>query len=405
MKSAAGMAAGTIAPRVGLAANGGLSIPSDIRSRFPRVGQETYLNAAGMMPLGDFSIEGLRRHEAYQQLGGGDGRGEYVRAMQTGIRGLFADLVGAEEREIGLVHCTKAGEQIVLDALSAEFAGGKGVVTNDLHFAGSLHNLLGLQESGLSLKIVRAKDWKIRVEEMVAAIDGDTGLVSISLVSNINGHIEDIRTIADAAHAHGALLFADIIQAVGITPVDVRAMGIDVASCSCYKWLYGVHGTGFLYVRHDLQGTRLPDRLFPGQARHNYAPWVSDPDLTQPPILYHEREDATRYQPGHVSYQGYCAAYEGLKFLAGVGVEAALAHNVRLNRYLLEHVDAARYRCITPDVDRSPIVTLLAADPGDAIRRLRASDAVVSYSDGRIRVSPALYSNEADMDRLAEALG
>ncbi|MCH7681029.1 hypothetical protein IID10_16965, partial [candidate division KSB1 bacterium] len=90
----------------------------EIRAAFPRVEEQTYLNAAAMMPLSTFSEQGLRRYIEFQRLGDKNGRLEYVRQVQAQIRTLFADLIGAETSEIGLVHCTKAGEQIVLDSLN-----------------------------------------------------------------------------------------------------------------------------------------------------------------------------------------------------------------------------------------------------------------------------------------------
>ena len=375
----------------------------EIRDAFPRMKEETYLNAAGMMPLGTFSLEGLHHYLAFQQLGPADGRLAYVRDMQTQIRSLFAMMIGAEASEIGLVQCTKAGEQIVLDALD-ELRQGKNIVTNDLHFTGSLHNLIGLQKAGLDVRIVRARDWTVPFEAMEAAIDDRTALVSVSLVSNINGHIEDIEALSRLAHAHGALVYADIIQAAGIVPLDVKQMGIDVAACSCYKWLYGVHGTAFLYVRQDLQGTRLPDHLFPGHARHNYAPWVDRADAAHGDFIYQARDDATRYQPGHISYLGYCAAYEGLKFLQEVGVENALAHSIRLNHRLKARLDPDRYHCITPDVDRSPIITFIVNDSEAVRQRLMEAKVAVSFGGNRMRISPALYNNEADIDLLTEVL-
>jgi len=385
---------------------GGLRVaaaPEEIRDAFPRLKEQTYLNAAGMMPLGDFSLEGMQRFLAFQQLGPEEGRGTYFQEMQSRIRGLFAALIGADEAEVGLVQCTKAGEQIALEAVDA-LRQGKNIVTNDLHFTGSLHNLIGLQQAGLDVRIVRSRDWQVRVEDMQAAIDDRTALVAVSLVSNINGHIEDIEALSAAAHRHGALVYADIIQAAGIVPLNVKRMGIDVAACSCYKWLYGVHGTGFLFVRRDLQGARLPDRLFPGHIRHNYAPWVENPDAAHGDFIYQAPDDARRYQPGHVSYLGYCAAYEGLTFLHEVGVEQALAHSVALNRHLLAGADPDRYTCITPDVERSPLITFIARDLEAVQPRLEAANVVVSLSGNRIRVSPALYNNTDDMDRLIAVL-
>ena len=60
-----------------------------IRAAFPRLEEQTYLNAAGMMPLSTFSEDGLRRYIEFQRLGGKNGRLEYVREMQAQIRSLF----------------------------------------------------------------------------------------------------------------------------------------------------------------------------------------------------------------------------------------------------------------------------------------------------------------------------
>jgi len=374
-----------------------------IRAAFPRLEEETYLNAAAMMPLSTFSEEGLRRYIEFQRLGGKNGRLEYVREMQAQIRSLFADLIGAETSEIGLVHCTKAGEQIVLDSLN-EIDQGENIVTNDLHFTGSLHNLIGLQKAGRDVRIVRARDWQVSLEDMQAAIDDRTALVTVSLVSNINGHIEDLAALSEVAHAHGALVFADIIQAAGIVPIDVQKMGIDVAACSCYKWLYGVHGTGFLYVSQKLQGTRLADRLYPGRARHNYSPWVENADATQSEFIYEAPDDATRYQPGHPSYLGYCAAFEGLKFIQRVGVKAALEHSVALNQRLKSQIDADRYKCISPHIKRSPMITFKTKESDALRKKLMDANVVVSLGGNRLRVSPALYNTETDIDILSGVL-
>ena len=115
-----------------------------------------------------------------------------------------------------------------------------------------------LEKKGVELRIVKHKNWTIDPEDMAKAIDKNTRLVSMALVSNVNGFMHDAKAVSAIAHARGALVFADIIQAVGAVPVDVKALGIDFASSGTYKWLMGERGIGFLYVREDLQGTVLP---------------------------------------------------------------------------------------------------------------------------------------------------
>lgn len=405
--SLGGALATAAAPALGLAQSSSAQSSADsgqaFRARFPRLAQETYLNAAGATPLGDFAQAGLERYMTFQHLGPGAGRRDAFFAMWSELRGLFATLIGADESEIALVHCTKAGEQIVLDGLES-LARGHNIVSNDLHFSRSVHNLIGRQKAGADVRIVRNRDWDVSLEQMKAAIDDRTALVSIALVSNVNGKIEDVRALSEIAHAHGALLYADIIQATGILPLDMRAMGIDFAAANGYKWLYGVHGAGFLYVRQALQGTALTDRLFPGRARFNYPPWVERPDSEAEDIPYHPPEDARRYEPGHVSYLGYCAVYEGLKMLQTVGVENALAHSLRLNQRLRAGLDPERFPCITPSPERSPINAFRVDDAKAMGERLAADRITVSLGSGIMRVSPALYNTEEDIDRLLAAV-
>lgn len=374
-----------------------------VREQFPRASRDTYLNAAGLMPLASFSAAGLERYLAFQSLGPDEGRNAYIGEMWSGIRGLWADLVGVDADEVGLVSCTKAGEQIALDAVDDIKPGGN-IVTNDLHFSGSLHNLVGLRQAGRDVRIVKSQDWRVSSEDMAAAIDDNTALVTLSLVSNINGHLADLREIARIAHAHGALVYADIIQAAGIVPVDLHALDVDLAACSGYKWLYGVYGSGFVYVRKALQGKRLPDKLFPGRVKLTYEPWTKDIPGDRDEFEIHPQQDASRYEPGHVNYMGYCAIYEGLQWLQKVGVESALHHSVALNKRLKEHLDPDRYTCISPHLDRTPIITFLANNPVGIRERLAAANITVSLSANRIRVSTAPFNNEADIDALVKVL-
>lgn len=402
---------GTLAT-AGLTTQSALSTPQaskanwsaeNLRSQFSRTTEEIYLNAAGMMPLSRFSEQGINNYLQFQKFGYKQGNGQYVSQMQREIRPLFANLINAQESEVGLVHCTKAGEQIALRAVDDIKPNGN-IVSNDLHFNGSLHNLIGLRQQGRDVRIVKAKNWQIQLEDMQNAIDDSTALVCITLVSNINGHIEQIAEISKHAHQNGALVYADIIQAAGIVPVDVEKMGIDIAACSCYKWLYGVHGTAFLYLKQKHQGQTIKDRIFPGHSTHNYFPWVDKTKESAQEISFHASQDASRYQPGHISYLGYCAAYEGLKFINQIGIEKILAHNVKLNRLLVSQLDPNKFECITPNINLSPVVTFKTSSELKIKQRLKKAGIVASFGQNRLRISPGLYNNNADILALTKAL-
>src|SRR5688572_2212294 len=215
-----------------------------IRKEFPRATQQVYLDAAAHMPLPKYTAEGMRRYMDFHMYGSGEGRGEYANQAVRQVRPLFAKLINAKPSEVGLVICTKAGEAAVINGLRIQESGGN-IVTNDLHYAGSVHDYIGRRKAGMDVRIVKHRDWRVDLRDMEKAVDKKTKLVSITLVSNVNGWVEDAKALSGLAHAHGAYLYADIIQAAGSVPVDVRALGLDFAACSCYKWLQGARGSGF----------------------------------------------------------------------------------------------------------------------------------------------------------------
>ena len=124
---------------------------------------------------------------------------------------------------------------------------------------------------------------------------------------------------------HGAYIYADIIQGAGAVPIDVRAMGIDFAACSTFKWLMGVKGFGFLYVREDLQGTVAKPTQYCGGVSFEYPPWRqaahSDGDIAYAPV-----SGPGMYEVSCPSYEGAVSAQVSLRYILDLGIDHIRAH-------------------------------------------------------------------------------
>jgi Aminotransferase class-V len=163
----------------------------------------------------------------------------------------------ARPSEISYVPSTSAGENLVVNGLGIVGTDAN-VVTDALHFDGALLHLGELKRrSGLDVRIVMPRDWRIDIKDLERVVDRKTKLIEISLVAMDNGFQHDLKAVCDLAHAHGAYVYADIIQAAGNTPIDVRQSGVDFCACSSFKWLMGDFGLRFLFVREGLLDTVL----------------------------------------------------------------------------------------------------------------------------------------------------
>src|SRR5690606_33710586 len=265
----------------------------------------------------------------------------------------FAKLINADADEIAFARSTVEAENNILTGM--DLSGGN-VVTTDLHYAPSVYSYkMREKRNGLQVRIIKHKDWRFDVRDFEEVIDKNTKLVAITLVSNVNGFVvEDVRAISDLAHANGAVLYADIIQGVGAVPVDVKAMGIDLAACSTFKWLMGSKGFGFLYVRKDLQDTVVPTIHHNGSVVFNYAPWTDSPDPGLEETHFTPRTGPGIYEVSYPSYEGVTCALASLKYIHELGVPNIRNHARTLTSRLAREMPRLGYPSITPEGNESP---------------------------------------------------
>src|SRR5258706_10943874 len=123
-----------------------------------------------------------------------------------------------------------------------------------------------LGEEGWPVASVRAgADGVIDLEELASRVDDTTALVGVMLANNETGVIQPVEEVVRLAHARGALVHCDAVQAAGKIPIDVRALDVDLLALSGHK-IYAPKGVGVLYVK---RGTRLRPWVRGGSQERN----------------------------------------------------------------------------------------------------------------------------------------
>ena len=371
----------------------------------------TYLNAAYTHPIPLLSLEAARQ--------AADARAR-VRASppSTGpsatarLRANFAQLINASPSEIAFVSSTSAGENLVVRALGLDHRFDGNVVTDGLHFEGALMHLAELRKKGLDVRVAApTADARIDLRDLERLIDNRTRLVEVSAAAMYNGFQHDLKAIATIAHAHGAYVYVDMVHAAGAEPFDVRATGIDFAACSSFKWLMGDFGLGFLFARQDvLERLERPVVGYYQSAdlEPHYPPFLPTGSYT--PVTYTlDHTAAGMFETGALTGSAevnVALLSASLSYVQALGVGNIQAHRVPLVRRLQAELPRLGWLSVTPADSTAGNVTFARENVGesDVARRLAAAKINVRLARHWMRLSPSVYNDMRDIDRLLDAL-
>jgi selenocysteine lyase/cysteine desulfurase len=390
------------------AAVGGLTtpLPAAAASGFPRKSDfaiadgVTYLSGAFTHPMPIAAANAYRDVVNRRGTVGASGA-----AARTDPKAAFAALINANPSEISYIPNTSTGENLVVECLGiGKFDGN--VVTDALHFEGALVHLMELQKAGLDLRVVMPRDGRIDLKDLERVVDRKTKLVEVSLVSMYNGFQHDLKAVCDLAHAHGAYVYADIIQAAGAVPIDVRASGVDFAATATYKWLMGDFGLGFFYVRDDLLGRVIQRPHWSYRSANDVDIHLSPFDPESPkPVTWTPRGDASGYfELGTVANGVAAALAVSIPYIQQLGVANIEAYRQPMLRRLQADMPRLGFTPATPLDSTSPIVTFASRDTRAAAKKLEAAKVNVRVAPYWIRIAPSIYNDMRDVERVLEAL-
>lgn len=369
--------------------------PTDtFRSRFPIFQHKVYLNSCSQGALS------LDVQEAYQSyLRDWDEKGSPWEVwVQRGeaARQAFAGLVNAAADEVAVCTSVSAGVSALASAL--DFSGERSkVVMSDFEFP-TIGQIWHAQERrGARVVHVPAAGNIIPTERFVEAIDERTKIVSITHVCFRNGSRLDVPAIVELAHQKGALVLLDSYQALGTFPIDVKALKIDFLAGGTLKYLLASAGLAYLYVRKELIPSLQPTNVG----------WFAQANIFAMDIYAHTpAPTARRFESGTPPIPNIYAGVAGIKLIQSIGLEKIEAHLRDLTGAIKEGAMRRGFNLVSP-VDparHGALITVRAHNVDMLVRRLEAGGIITSSRDNHLRISPHIYNNLADVDRLLDCL-
>jgi cysteine desulfurase / selenocysteine lyase len=365
-------------------------------NEFPVTRKWAYLDHAAVAPLPRRSGDVLRAWATEQEDNGVIHWPDWERKLDQ-IRRDCARLIHAQVDEIAFVNSTTHGIGLVAEGFP--WRDGDNVVSAAEEYPSNVYPWMNLASRGVSLRLVPSRDGRIWPEDLAAAMDDRTRLLTISHVEFASGFRNDLDAVGELCRARGAAFFVDAIQGLGPLLIDVSRSPIDFLCADGHKWLLGPEGAGLLYVRRE-----WIDRLRPlGVGWHSVVSSYNAERLD-----FTLKPNAQRWEGGSFNMPGLQAFGASLAMLLELGVET-------VSERILDRAERAReiarstgwwIHGSTRPGDLSGIVMMEkeGVDPNAFVHAARRQGIALACRRGRVRVSAHVYNNEADLERLGEAL-
>ncbi len=366
---------------------------SEVRAKFPVTRSKVFLNHSAYSPLPQPVVDIMKEYN--EDLC----RYEIDESKYSLGQEFFAKLAGAEKGEVALVQNTSTGLNIVANML--DYPKGSNVVTTDLEYPSVVYPWLK-KSLGVEVRYVKNVGGKVLVENVEKLVDDKTVAVAVSHVEYVNGFRHDLKALAKIAHEHGAYFIVDAIQSLGVILVDVRQDDVDFLTASCYKWMLGPAGAGYLYVRKELIDQFEPP--FIGWA--SVKPEVFDTIEFWDILRLQLSDTASRFEVGSPSFVSFVGAAAAIQLLLDVGIENIQKRVLGLTDLLISLVKDVGFRLTTPEDEecRSGIVHFLVDGAQEKAKKLGKMGIIVSARSNGLRVAPHFYNTEEEIDRFMKEL-
>jgi len=315
------------------------------------------------------------------------------------VRTQFGDVAGVPAECVALVPAVSYG--IATAARVLPFGRGEAVLLLEGEYPSNFYmwDRLARERGGSLVRVERPADgdWTAAV---LGRLDGSVRIASLPHCYWADGGALDLVRIAAACRSRGTALVLDLTQSWGAMPIDIAAIDPDFAVAAGYKWLLSPYGSGLMYVAPRHHAGRPIEENWAGRAgAEKFAELVPYKDAYQP--------GARRFDVGEKSnFTAIAQMVAALEQLNEWQVPRIAERLQRLTRALVERASEAGLTPGAAPMQAPHIVgfELTQDAPGDLVERLAADDVHVSRRGDRLRLSPHLHVEQADLDRFAAAL-
>ncbi len=310
----------------------------------------------------------------------------------------LAALIHVHEEDIILGNSATYGMHLISHGL--RLAPGDDVILMQNDFPTDILPWLHWKDQGVHVRQIRAEGPVLTVDEIKDAITPRTKVICLPMIHSFSGWCLDIGGIGALCRQKGITFVVNMSQVLGVWPVDISSLPVDVVVCAGYKWLLGPYGTGFCWIRPDLRESLQYEQSY----------WIALMDERslnrEEELSLRQNNSARKYDVfGTANFFNFVPWRSSIDYLMGIGLAVVKRHNDALISLFHQGVDLTLWDVVSPKGVGivSPIIVIAHKDRERNVgifEDLKNKGVHAALWKGNIRISPHIYNTRGDMERL-----
>lgn len=386
------------------------------RDRFSIPDEIAYLNTAYMGPL-PLSAQAAIAEATQLKAQPWRIKSDDFFALTERARGLFAGLIGSDADHIALIPSASYG--LATAAVNLTFAASKTkIIALEGQFPSNVYVWRELaRQRNLELVHLPRPENGNWTAALLERLDDSVALLALPNCHWSDGGLVELNKLTDARRRHDIALVVDATQSVGALPTDIALMQPDFLIAAAYKWMLCPYTVGFMYVSERYaNGKPLEYNWITRKNSDQFAELVNYRDEFEPGMR--------RYDMGQRTHLNLLpAACRSLELIQGWGVDAIYDYVSAITRRIADQSRGWGYLATDQRYQAGHMLGLRMPDSDDAVtgvgmagtgnkserievlrRNLEAEQVHVSVRGDAVRISPYLYTNDQDVERLLAVL-
>ncbi len=369
------------------------------RKLFPHTKDVVYFNSGSYGPFSTTLVDAVNGNMKVRMAADTDDSPAAFKVRRD-LRKRYAKLIGAKQSDVGIGLNTTMGLNIA--AFGLPLKKNDEVLISDIEFPALVYTFQAAsQERGFKLKFVKSKNLRFDIDALEKAITKRTKVLAISFVQFFNGYKNDMQALSDICQKHNLYFVVDGIQGMGVEPINVRKLKIDIFTSGCQKWMLSPQGCGFFYLSEKVR----PQLHIP------FMSWLGvDWQMQFGDLFQYDRpffESAVKFELGYYAVLNLYGMAAALDIFEKLGIRNIQKHNHELLDLLADYLKKSDKYRITSSLEkkhRSSMITFSSDNVAKLREYLFQKKIIVVAREGSVRVSVHLFNNKSDIHKLIKAL-